>query len=241
MVKSVSPRLGLDRNLSKCCQRSCRFPFVVSLNLVDRDLWLQAEEILGSLRKADEDPRGFGRALFPATHHLEHRLDLAGRNGKMLDDPQGHLQRLDLLPQSHSAEAIPSGTHRSRELQLVLDPKFLEADPTSGISSERFFRRPPSGALTVRVKITASSRVRRNKRPQGGGSSGLFPSKVSTPARPEPRNPSGHPHSLSPATDDECTTKHTGIRKYTPPHHQNKREMSRKSQKKWQKAAKSAQ
>ena len=47
--------------------------------------------------------------------------------------------------------------------------------------------------------VLAFSRVRRNKRPHGGSQKeGLLPSKVSTPARPEPRNPSGHPHALSP-------------------------------------------
>jgi hypothetical protein len=62
---------------------------------------------------------------------------------------------LVLAPEFAAVKAIPSETHRSRELQLVLDPEFLEADPTGGISCERFFRRQPSGALTVRAQITA--------------------------------------------------------------------------------------
>jgi hypothetical protein len=60
------------------------------------------------------------------------------------------------------------------------------------------FRRQPSGALTVRAKITAFSRVRRDKRLHSGGTRGICPSKVSTAARPVPQNPSGHPHSPSP-------------------------------------------
>ena len=68
----------------------------------------------------------------------------------------------------------------------------------AGFLLSAFFRRPPSGTLTVRAKITTFSRLRRNKLPRGGGSKGIFPSKLSTPARPVPQNPSGHPHALSP-------------------------------------------
>jgi hypothetical protein len=75
--------------------------------------------------------------------------------------------------------------------------------------------RPPIfQGLTVRAKITAVSRVRRKERPHGGGSMGLFPSKVSTAARPVPPNPSVHPH--SPFPDDDRGRKRTEIRQRTP-------------------------
>ena len=80
----------------------------------------------------------------------------------------------------------------------------------------------PSGTLTVRAKITAFSRVRRNNIHHTGGHGNCFPSKVSSTAgRPVPQNLWGHPH--SPVPDDDCTIKHTGIRQCTLPTPQNKR------------------
>jgi hypothetical protein len=85
----------------------------------------------------------------------------------------------------------------------------LRARPAGFLLSD-FFRRQPSGALTVRAKITAFSRVRRKKHHHGGGSRGLFPSKVSTAARPVPQNPSGHPHSPSPTDTRRQTPRPRG-------------------------------
>ena len=84
---------------------------------------------------------------------------------------------------------------------LVAANRPSEITPKDGfaaVPATVFFRRQPSGALAVRVKITAFSRVHRNKHDHGGVSKRLFPSKVSTAGRPVPQNPSGHPHSPSP-------------------------------------------
>ena len=68
------------------------------------------------------DPRPL---FFPTSQVPEPRCDL----------------ELVLHPEFAAAEAIQSETHRSRELQLVLDPEFLQyqpADPTNAISSTDF-------------------------------------------------------------------------------------------------------
>ncbi len=129
-----------------------------------------------------------------------------GRTPQVPDEPRD--LELVLDPEFMAAELGQSGTHRCRELRLVLDPEFL-LRPTSGPDRrdlfERFFRRQPSGALTVRAQIIAFSRVPRNKRPKEGFKRAFSLEGIHAGSS---RTAKSIGPSALPGPDDDCTIEH---------------------------------